>query len=332
VPFDPQPPPTQAIGDVVDAVFGAMLTSFNNDVPRLVGRLGSVYGFINPVTGALNQVFNPLAHLFSATAAALVPGVGGLILGNLAAGANPFPLVNLITRIGSAADTLDVALDAITKPLRDSYSTDLAQPFLTGFLGSTLGTAKNNPAVAIGTTVGNVGFPMDGLIGAGIEIALPVRSAFEFVQTQILDAMHPELPFFGYVSIRICPNTNALLGMPQWGPLSVMIEVVAFGDDWGRTFVSILQTKTLAAILSGTLDAMLHWGLENDQLTAAHLAKIPALQLPTPDLANDGTNTVSLTKLQAFKMIRDFLRSANGTNAPSLFRTFDNAFTTRLGL
>lgn len=134
----------------------------------------------------------------------------------------------------------------------------------------------------------------------------------------ILDKMNPSLPFFGYVSVRICPQTTSLMGMPQWNQ-SVMIEVVSFGDSWGRTFLTILQTNIIAGILNGTLDATLHWGLENAQLTASVLRKIPAMNTPFDRVAR-------------FKHIRDSVRDAFGVNSSSLFPAFDNAFTARLGL
>lgn len=332
VPFDRQPPSTGGMGDVVDAVFSAMADAFGGDVAGLVNRMGRVYGFIDPVLGVFQQFFNPLAPLLNGILQALVPGTGGLILGNLISSANPFPLFNMVTRIAKASDPLDVALEAITKPMADSQSSDLAQPFLTGFLASTLGTAKSNPGIALGTSVGAIGFPKDGLVGAGLEVAMPASSAFNFIQTEILDRMIPQNPFFGYISIRVCPPTNTLLGMPQWNP-SVMIEVVSFGDAWGRIFMTTLQTRIVSQILSGTLDAMLHWGLENDQLTGQALRTIPAMKRPTPGLAEDEANPgVQLDRVAAFKMIRDQIRSANGSNPSTLFRAFDNAFTTRLGL
>jgi hypothetical protein len=54
---------------------------------------------------------------------------------------------------------------------------------------------------------------------------------------------------------------------------------------------------------------------------------------PTPGLAESETNPgVPLDRVAAFKVIRDQIRSANGSNPSTLFRAFDNAFTTRLGL
>jgi hypothetical protein len=130
--------------------------------------------------------------------------------------------------------------------------------------------------------------------------------------------MDPRLPFFGYVSVRICPKTNAVLGMPQWDP-SVMIEIVSFGDDWGRVFLATLQTLIVSDILSGKLDAILHWGLENDQVQAATLRATPALKTP-------------FDRVQRFKQLRDGIRDGLGANPATLFRAFDNGFTARLGL
>ena len=332
VPFDRQPPAVGGMGDVVNAVFGAMADAFGGDVAALVNRIGRVYGFIDPFIGVIQQLFNPLAPALNGILQALVPGPGGLILGHLLTSANPFPLVNMISRITNASDVLDVALQAIAKPMTDSQSSDLAQPFLTGFLASTLGTAKCNPGISLGTSVGSIGFPSDGLVGAGLEVAMPASSAFNFIQTEILDRMIPQNPFFGYVSIRVCPATSTLLGMAQWNP-SVMIEVVSFGDPWGRTFLAILQTRIISQILGGTLDAMLHWGLENDQLNGTALRLIPAMRPPTPGAAENEANPgVPLDRVAAFKMIRDQIRSANGSNPSALFRAFDSAFTARLGL
>jgi hypothetical protein len=332
VPFDRQPPNADGMTDVISAVFGAMSEAFGGDVAALVNRLGRVYGFIDPVLGTLNQLFNPAGPVLNSILQGILPGTPGLILGQMLMSGNPVPLINMADRIGKAHDTLDVALDELTRPLAMSQATDLAQPLLSGILASTLGTAKTNPGVAIGTSVGAVGFPDSGIVGAGLEVGMPETAAFPFIQTEILDRMNPQLPFFGYVSVRICPKTNSLLGMPQWDK-SVMIEVVSFGDNWGRTFMTILQTRVVSLILSGKLDAMLHWGLENDQLAKAELTKIPAMGRPTPGLAENPANPgVPLDRVAAFKQIRDEIRAAGGSNPSTLFRAFDNAFTARLGL
>jgi hypothetical protein len=111
--------------------------------------------------------------------------------------------------------------------------------------------------------------------------------------------------------------------MQQW-PTSVMIEVVAFGDDFGKKLVSQLQTDTLNFISQGN-DAMLHWGLENDQLDAAHLSSIPALKRPC-------ASSAAISQLDAFKQLRALIFSNTGANPAGLFPVFDNAFTARLKL
>jgi hypothetical protein len=332
VPFDPQPPAADDITDVVTAVFSSLAEAFGGNVGALVNRLGRVYGFVDPVLGVVNQLVNPAGPALNSILQSLVPGPAGAILGQALLSGNPFPLVNMVKRIMDAADTLDVALDELTRPMANAQATDLAQPMLTGILAAILNTAKTNPRIAIGTSVGNVGFPDQGLVGAGLEVAMSEGDAFPFIQREILDRMIPQLPFFGYVSIRVCPKTNALLGMPQWDK-SVMIEVVSFGDNWGRIFMTTLQTRIVADILAGRLDAVLHWGLECEQLGAPHLAAIPALAQPTPRLAEDPANPgVPLDRVAAFKQIRDAIRNAGGRNPSTLFRAFDNAFTARLGL
>jgi hypothetical protein len=175
--------------------------------------------------------------------------------------------------------------------------------------------------------VGAVGFPNGGVLGAGIEIALPLETAFSFLQNQVLDKMEQNKPFFGYVSVRLCPQTATLLGMQQWKPISMMIEVVSFGDDWGKQFISQLQSAALAYMGAGN-DAMLHFGLENDQMTSKHLNSIPALRQAS---VVHGTQR-PISKVEAFKLVRSLLFANNGKNAPGLVPAFNNSFTARLQL
>jgi hypothetical protein len=282
------------------------------------------------INGVLGTLVNGLANPFAGVLIAVlgfVPEAALVLEGLILAGLDLAHLVSVIGTIASSHDTLDVALDAVSKPLADAKAMDLAQPFLSGILASTLGTANDaGLGVFTGTSVGSVGFPSSGLLGAGIEIAMPLETAFGFMQTQILDKMDPNKPFFGYVSVRITPQTSTLLGMQQW-PTSVMIEVVSFGDAWGIQFISQLQAAALAHINQGK-DAMLHWGLENDQMTAAHLNNIPALQ----NLSVAHGAQPPLSKLAAFKLVRALLAANNGRNPPTLFRAFNNSFTARLNL
>ncbi|MGI8519741.1 MAG: hypothetical protein ACR2MC_03900 [Actinomycetota bacterium] len=134
--------------------------------------------------------------------------------------------------------------------------------------------------------------------------------------------MNPNIPFFGYVSIRLCSKTQTLMGMQQFGvetnPCSVMIEVVGYGTDYSRDFIRHLQRRTVDRIHSG-LGAMLHWGLENDQLRDHHLRSIKALQ----ERARSG-----MSKLDTFKAVRSLVQA----DASAAYRVFDNSLTDRLGL
>jgi hypothetical protein len=113
------------------------------------------------------------------------------------------------------------------------------------------------------------------------------------------------------------------MGMQQW-PTSVMIEVVAFGDSFGKAFMRQLQSDAVAFVAKGN-DAMLHWGLENDQVTAGLLNQTPALLKPL-------ASTPSLNQLGAFRQVRKLIKTNLGTNPAGLFPIFDNTFTSRLAL
>jgi hypothetical protein len=330
LPFDPQPPGGGGITDVVNAVFSALAKAFGADgnnpgnMINLVARIADVYGLVNPAGGvlaflqgladpfsALAGSNNPLASLVNAVLG-LVPGAAP-ILQALVAAVNPVPLINMIATVANAHDTLDVALQTMTQPITEKVALDLAQPFLTGFLASALGTNNNTGlGASIGTDVGSLGFPSDGLVGAGLEVAMPVSTAFGFLHNQILKPIaQGGRPFYGYVSIRICNQTSSLLGMQRW-PISVMMEVVSIGDAWGKQVIANLQKAAITYIQHGG-DAMLHWGLENDQLRASDLASIPSLHATLP----------------IFLQVRGLLY---GAATPAPFRVFNNAFTQRLGI
>ncbi len=232
-------------------------------------------------------------------------------------------LVQIIQRITGATDTMDVALGEITGPIAQNRAFDLAQPMLTGLLAAVLGTSKSNPGISVGTSVGAIGFPDSGLVGTGLEIAMPVETAFGFLQSHILDAMRDAAaPLFGYVSVRLCPQTTTLMGMQQW-PTSVMMEVVGFGDAFGKAFVAQVQRDALNVVSSGG-DAILHWGLENDQVTGAILNKTPSLKRPTQ-------SNPALSQVAAFRQVRALIKSNLGDNPAGQFPVFDNAFTARMG-
>ncbi|MCU1265464.1 MAG: hypothetical protein JWM21_1782 [Acidobacteria bacterium] len=234
-----------------------------------------------------------------------------------------------LSRVTQASDIINVALDTLLTPMVGNPDGGLVgQAFLTGVLSGLLGTANcARVSDKTGVSVGALGFPESGVMGTAMEIALSPADAFGFLQTEILDHadlnMDKNIPFFGYVSIRLCSRTKSLMGMQQFGeegnPCSVMIEVVGFATPESRKFMQDLQKRTLDRVAAGTLDAMLHWGLENDQLRAHHLRKTKALQKRTQS---------GMSKLGTFKAARAWLHTA----APNAFRVFDNNFTERLGL
>jgi hypothetical protein len=239
--------------------------------------------------------------------------------------ANKGQYLGLINRIARAADTIDVGLDVLLTPLntRVPGAYEVHQALLTGILSGLLNTANcDKRSDVTGVSVGNLGFPASGIMGVAIEIALSPSDAFGFIQTEILDLM-PNRNFYGYISVRLASKTQTLLGMQQFAddvnPCSVMVEMVGFADQYAREFIQRLQKRTLQLVKSGEIDAMLHWGLENDQLDASHLAATKVLQAPSRS---------GMSRLSTFKAVRSLLNVA----APGAFRAFDSAFTERLGL
>ena len=178
----------------------------------------------------------------------------------------------------------------------------------------------NADSTGVSYRVGAIGWPDSGMPGRGLEIALDETNAFTFLQTvlfdDVLDKMvaGQNLPFFGYISIRICPATHSLMGMQQYSPHSVMIEVVGYRSPEANVIMDAIQAKAIAWSGPGP-KPLLHWGLENDQVTNAFMKGGPLGQPYKP----------GFTRLDAFKQIRDYLREGH---AP----VFDNNFTMRIGV
>ncbi|MBL9026344.1 MAG: hypothetical protein JNL21_29380 [Myxococcales bacterium] len=141
---------------------------------------------------------------------------------------------------------------------------------LSGFLDAIQGTVdgKNSDRTDVAHRVGAIGWPDSGLPGRGIEIALPPESAFTYLQTALFDLiLQQEMverrrPLIGYLSIRVVPPTSALLGMQQFSPYSIMIEVVGYRSPEANVIFDRIQSSAFGR---REIDAMLHWGLENDQ-------------------------------------------------------------------
>jgi hypothetical protein len=287
LPVDPQPPPTGELGDMLAGIKRVIDTD-----PDLIQKLA-----------AINQLGSAWDILWNASSAATKLGW-----------------------IGSASDMIDVGLDEFLTPMiAHPDGPGVAQAFLTGLLSGLLGTA-NVPGRSdkTGVSVGALGFPASGIMGTALEIALGPADAFGFLKTEILDRIDTARPFFGYVSIRICKPTKTLMGMQQFGdgdathPYSVMIEIVAFATPNTLTFMRDLQQRT-ADRIKGGLDAMLHWGLENDRLDGGHLRSTMGLRRPT---------SLGISKLDTFKAVRALIAAAS----PSAFRPFDNWHTSRMWL
>jgi hypothetical protein len=188
---------------------------------------------------------------------------------------------------------------------------------------TTRGTSSLSDHTDIAYKVGAIGWPGGGIPGRGIEIALDPSKAFSFLQTQLFDDILTNTmingikPLIGYISIRVCPTTSTFFGMQQYGPFSVMIEIVGYRSPESDVLMDQIQQRVQQLNQTG-LNAMLHWGLENDQLSAADLQKTP--------LNNPIHPGSEITKLAGFSTIRKFFLGQKR------FNPFDNNFTRRFGL
>jgi hypothetical protein len=210
----------------------------------------------------------------------------------------------------------------------------IAAAVMSGLLNGIQGTPQpSGPpqlAVTAGVSyeVGAVGWPDSGIPGTALEIALHPDVAFTFIQNQLLNGVFaPNLRtqhlLLGYLSVRVCQPTRTLMGMQQFAPYSVMVELVGYRSPEAVAAMKAIQGAVLnwnANQPSVSTAAMLHWGLENDQLTAASLLRTP-LGGPAPGAAGHPPPS----KVDRFRAVRSLL--AAGT--PS---TFENAFVARLGL
>lgn len=288
------------------------------------------------------------AMTLRATSSGVGGKLGGRILDFLAYGTGATDIPNDIAQaarlasfITGSGDTLGstlaaVNMQAVLNMLNASSHPDRGQAFLadmlTGFVHALEGTGQGQnadgtpaPAVNADTTgvsynVGAIGWPRGGLPGRGLEITLDPSNAFSFLQTVLLDDILLNImpasnePLVGYISIRVCPQTQTLMGMQQFSRQSIMIEVVSYRSPQADELMDTIQRKALTWSKDGTRP-LLHWGLENDQLTGTYLTTTP---LGQPYKAG-------LTRLDAFKQIRAYLIHGNTP-------VFDNTFTARLSL
>jgi len=200
----------------------------------------------------------------------------------------------------------------------------LISDVLEGVVDALQGTFEDSVSdfTGLSYSVGEIGWPDGGLPGRGYEIALPSTTAFSYtneILTLIEELKNTNKIFMGYISIRLCPKTDSVVGMQQFED-SVMIEVVGHRTpESNEVFDSLIDfTKSYAFedINSlATIRPNFHWGLETEKFDRAYL-----------DSTILGQNYKSgLSRLEAFLFIKKHIQNNN-------FALFDNAFLIRMGL
>lgn len=286
--------------------------NFNNN--QLLGRIFDFFGWqTNPMGFASNDINITGADSGPETGPAtglmtFLMSLGSQNMWNLLVGAAAVAGVQVLGNIANQSGQPDRGI---------AFFGDLLSGFLHAMQGTLPGIDASSTDVAY--KVGAIGWPNTGIPGRGLEIALPPTSAFTFLQTVLFDNVFTSTamqttPLLGYISIRVCPQTSTLLGMQQFGPFSVMIEVVGYRSPQANTVMDSIQQQAIAFGAQGQA-AILHWGLENNLVDALHLASTPF----------GAIYKGSFTRLSAFSAVRQFLRAGNPP-------AFDNAFTRRTGL
>jgi FAD binding domain len=202
---------------------------------------------------------------------------------------------------------------------------------LEGVLDALQGTHEEPKAVFSGLSsqVGAIGWPNTGIPGRGYEVALPPDIAFSYV-AEILDRIDnykdingKKQVFLGYISVRLCPPTKTLMGMQQFSPFSVMVEVVGHRTPEANDIFDNLINYTIRprrllrnrAIIGFGFQPPFHWGFETDKIDKVYL------ELTEYNKPYRGTKT----KLDVFKFVKDFIRNSHEP-------IFDNNFVKRMGL
>lgn len=287
------------MGDVISALRKVMSEHDDFQGDKLIGRLFDFFDWHTDLPGFVAHNISSLTTL-----ASYIMGMGDVQSGALAI---------------AAAQTVGNMKNESSYPERGlQFIGDLLSGFFHGLEGTSPGV--NSDTTGISYKVGAIGWPDSGLPGRGLEIALDPTIAFSFLQKVLIDdVLANEMrgnkkPLIGYISIRVCKQTASLMGMQQFAPQSIMIEVVAYRSPESNDVMDLIQEKALSFNVAPR-KVLLHWGLENDRLDAAHLAGTPLGQ----------PYKWAMTRLDAFRAIRTYLK---GGHAP----VFDNNFTSRLGL
>jgi hypothetical protein len=286
--------PVPAIGDYVTALARELAKESKNSFFSSL-TLGRIFDFLHWGTG-VGDVLNDLQEaqrLFT-----FITRLSDMFGGPLGA---------------ASAQAMANILNALPADRGQAFIGDI----LSGLFHALEGTAPgmNSDQTGLSYNVGAIGWPNTGLPGRALEIALDPTNAFTFMQTVLFDDIlaNVQVPFIGYISVRVCPTTQTLLGMQQYSPFSVMIEVVSYRSPEAGAVMDAIQSKALAFSGPGQRP-LLHWGLENNKVDNAFLMKGPL-----------GQPFKGMTRLGAFTKIRQFLANGNP-------QVFNNAFTTRMGL
>lgn len=213
-------------------------------------------------------------------------------------------LINWVTHWPQPVGALLAAVAAQARANGGSHQRPaIAGDALTAILNGVQGMDKEDKSEACGVSyrVGDVGWPDGGIAGVAMEIALPPEAAFSFLKRELLDdllrADAPRL-LLGYISVRICRQTKSMVGMQQFGPHSIMIELVGYRSPEAAQLFDAIQQRVIDKNLQpGGPGALLHWGLQNEKFTHDHLVTTPIAK---------GTGA-GPTRAQIFKAVRELV-------------------------
>jgi hypothetical protein len=293
--------------DYLSALSQAMARRAEDNVQHNLA-LGRVFDFLSWATDIPHNpvdVINDVAQ--AQRLLSFITGLGDIFGGTLAA-----------LSVQAAANVMNI----FDQPDRgQQFLGDLVTGVFHALHGT--GPGQNSDCTVLPYKFGEIGWPERGTPGRALELALDPTNAFTFLQTVLFDdvlrtfmseASQPLKPLIGYIAIRVCQPTKTLMGMEQYSPHSIMVEVAGYRSPEANEVMNEIQAKALAFTTAGP-KPLLHWGLENDQVTGAYLSGTP---LGQPYKGN-------FTRLTAFTEIRKYLKKGHPP-------VFDNNFSTRLGL
>jgi hypothetical protein len=299
LPDDANNPLPDYLTPLSRAIASKAVDTVNNNL-----ALGRIFDFLSWGTDIVPNIMNNVAQ--GQRLLSFITGLGDALGGTLAAAS-----------VQAAANVMNI----FDHPDRgQQFLGDLVSGLFHALHGT--GPGQNSDSTAVPYKFGAVGWPDRGTPGRALEIALDSTNAFTFLQTVLFDDVlntfmsevsRPLKPLIGYIAVRVCQTTKTLMGMQQYSPYSVMVEVAGYRSPEANEVMDQIQAKALA--FSTGPKPLLHWGLENGSVTGAYLTGTPLGQ------SYKGT----FTRLTAFKAIRNYLRKGH----PSLF---DNYFSTRVGL